>query len=240
MCLKLAILKDLVVIRYLAILLLLSGPVLAAEPDPTDDRSVIVASAGVSGTGKRNDPYLFTSDTKCALRLTGKSDAVKWDLDDFPSDAEAFDRIVIFSLAQPGTYLALVQFEGGYAKAWFEIRSGAGPPPVVNTLASKLRAALTGPDAAKDAVQFAAIMRGVADQAEISKPATHKPLKAMWDATLKGAGWPAGKYPLLPDVGRLAIPTAEETTPIDATQLAAIVANLRVLQKTAEAIANGK
>lgn len=227
-------------IRYLAILLLLVSPVLAADPTPADDLSVIVASAGVSGTGKRNDPFVFDASTKCALRLTGKSAAVKWDLEDCPNDTEAIDRVLIFSLGQPGTYVVWAQCDNMTAKAWFEVRSGAGPPPVVNTLASKLRSALSGPDAAKDAVQFAAIMRGVADQAEISKPATYKPLKAMWDATLKGAGWPAGKYPLLPDVGRLAIPTAEENTPIDPAQLAAIVANLRVLQKTAEAIANGK
>jgi len=228
------------VIRYLAILLLLAGPVLAQNPDPTDDLSVIVASAGVSGTGKRNDAYIFDSSTKCVLRLTGKANAVKWDLEDGPPDCEAIDRVLVFSLAQPGTYVVWVQCDNTTAKAWFEIRSGAGPPPVVNTLASKLRAALVGPDAAKDAVQFAAIVRGIADQIEISKPATYKPLKAMFATTLSATGWPEGKYPALPDMWRSIIPTVDETTAITPTELAELVKTMRLLQKTGEAIANGK
>lgn len=180
-------------IRYLAILLLLAGPVLADEPSPTDDLSVIVASSGVSGTGKRNDPYLFTSDTKCALRLTGKSAAVKWDLDDFPSDAEAFDRIVIFSLAQPGTYLALVQFDGGYAKAWFEIRAGAGPPPTPqNTITTRVKTSLAGQP--KDAATFGVVCEELAKALDAGTIVKQSNFESSMKAALTSVSWQVGKY----------------------------------------------
>lgn len=229
--------------RYLVLLLpLLASPLLAQDPAPmpSQDRPVIIAPREAAGTGKRNDPFVFDASLKCILKLTGKSAAVQWDCEDAPADAEAIDHVLIFSLAAPGDYLVLAKFDGGYAKAWFTIKGPNGPPLPTNVLAARLRAALAGAEAAKDSVQFSEIMRGVADAVEATPPATHKPLKALWDATLKSNSWPAGKYPLLPDVGRMAIPTADETTPIDAVQLAAILANLRTLQKTAEAIGNGK
>lgn len=229
-------------LRYLCVFAFLCSPVLADDPVPTpvQDLSVIVADKAVTGTGKRNDPFVFDSSTKCILKLTGASAAVAWDTEDCPTSSEVIDRLLIFSLAEPGTYVVYARFDNGSAKAWFEIKGANGPPQPINALAARLRVALAGADAKADAVQFAAIMRGIADATEANPPTTHKPLKALWDSTLKSNAWPTGKYPLLPDVGRLAIPTADETMAIDAVQLAAIVANLRTLQKTAEAIGNGK
>jgi len=224
-----------------------SAPLLAEDPVPTpmpmpvQDLIVIVApDAEVSGVGTRKDPFAFTPETVCALELTGTAKGVKWKLDDAPPKSIWRGNLVSFPLVT-GEFILAAEWEGGSSRNyWFKIKGPNGPPQPTNALASRLRAAITGPDAAKDAVQFAAIMRGVADAVEANPPATHKPLKALWDATLKSNSWPAGKYPFLPDVGRMAIPTADETTTIDAVQLAVIVTNLRTLQKTAEAIGNGK
>lgn len=227
-------------IRSLLILLLLGTSAFADDPTPVDDLNVIVAPKECLGTGKRNDPFVFDSSTRCVLKLTGKSAPVVWDLEDAPKDIEPLDRALVFSLAEPGNYLVIAQFEGGFAKAWFEIKGPNGPPSPVNELAARLRAALVGSDAKTDAVKFAEAMRGVADLIEKNPPKVHKSLMAIWTTTLEAVEWPAKKYPLLPDVGRLAIPTADETTAIETAQLAVIVANLRTLQKTAEGIANGK
>ena len=222
------------------LLLLLGSPAFADDLTPVDDLSVIVAPKECSGTGKRADPFVFTSGTKCVLRLTGKSATVVFDLEDAPPDAEAIDRVLIFSLAEPGDYLVIATFDGGFAKAWFTIKGANGPPPPPqNVLAAKLKAALVGADAKTDAVKFAEAMRGVADSIEKTPPKVHKTLMAIWNTTLDAVEWPAKKYPLLPEVGRLAIPTADETTAIDAAQLSQIIMNLRLLQKTAEGIANG-
>lgn len=227
-------------IRTLAILLLLGSPAFADDPTPVDDLSVIVAPKECSGTGKRADPFVFNSGTKCVLRLTGKSATVAFDLEDAPPDAEAIDRVLIFSLAEPGDYLVIATFDGGFAKAWFRIAGPNGPPAPVNALAARLRVALAGADAAKDAVQFVEIVRGVADQIEASPPKVHKSLKALFATTLTATGWPAGKYPQLPDLWRSVIPSADETKEVTAAELADIVASMRLLQKTGEAIANGK
>jgi hypothetical protein len=114
-------------------------------------------------------------------------------------------------------------------------------PEPVNKLATDLRAALTGPDAVKDAVQFAAIVRGIADQAEASPPATHKQFRALMTAMQTSLQWPAKKYPKLPDLWRSVIPTEpDDAKPITAVELTDIVANMRVLEKTAGMIAGGK
>lgn len=193
MCWKLAILKDLVVIRYLAILLLLAGPVLADEPSPTDDLSVIVASSGVSGTGKRSDPYVFDTSTKCALRLTGKSAAVKWDLEDCPTDTEAIDRVLIFSLAQPGTYVVWVQCDNTTAKAWFEVRSGAGPPPTPqNTITTRVKTSLAGQP--KDAATFGVVCEELAKALDAGTIVKQSNFESSMQAALTSVSWQVGKY----------------------------------------------
>lgn len=229
-------------LRYLCVFAFLCSPVLANDPAPTpvQDLSVIVADKAVTGSGKRNDPFVFDSSTKCILKLTGASAAVAWDTEDCPTSSEVIDRLLIFSLAEPGTYVVYARFDNGSAKAWFEIKGANGPPQPVNALAAKLKAALTGPDAKADAVQFTAIVRGVADQIEANPPKVHKSLKALFTTTLGGTGWPAGKYPQLPDLWRSILPSVDETKEITQAELRELVAAMRLLQKTGESIANGK
>ena len=66
----------------------LAGVAVAGAEEPTPAR-VIVAGKGVTGTGKRADPFVFdSSTTKCVLRLMGAGGDVQWDLEDSPTDAE--------------------------------------------------------------------------------------------------------------------------------------------------------
>ena len=122
---------------FLAILILSVPPVLGDEPKPVPPVPQptpvpvisIVASKDISGTGKKKDPYVFTSSTKCLLRLSVPSDSVKWDVDDAPSDVEILDnRFVAFSLYEAGTFQVTAYGEGVYSKVWFTIKSGTDPP----------------------------------------------------------------------------------------------------------------
>ena len=180
-------------IRFVAILLLLGSPAFADDPTPVDDLSVIVAPKECSGTGKRADPFVFTSGTKCVLRLTGKSATVVFDLEDAPPDAEAIDRVLIFSLAEPGDYLVIATFDGGFAKAWFRIAGPNGPPaPVENSITTRVKAALSGQ--AEDASKFGAVCSELAKALDDGKIAKQSNFESAMAAGLSGVSWPKGKY----------------------------------------------
>lgn len=100
-------------------------------PTPEQDLSVLVAPKEVSGTGKKLDPFVFTTSTRCILRLTGQNTGVVFDVDDAPSDIEIIDnRYASFSLYEPGLFQLTAHGGTVYSKVWFQIKSGTDPPPV--------------------------------------------------------------------------------------------------------------
>lgn len=227
--------------RSLTILLLGAGSALASDPAPTPaDPSVITASKEVSGTGKRQDPFVFDSSTKCVLRLTGPVAGIQFDLEDAPTNTEVIDRALIFSLAEPGLFQIIAHGPNCYSKVWFEIKGSNGPPSPVNALATQLRAALAGDNARSDAARLHGMTGALADALEAGQFTNYGQMHAAWKATQAANKWPAGLYPKLPDVIRLAIPTAEETVALDASNTPAILANLRILEATAKSISEGK
>ncbi len=122
--------------RWCAVLLTLCTTSLwAADPPPVNpptpgqDLSVLVAPKEVSGTGKKLDPFVFTTSTRCILRLTGQNTGVVFDIDDAPSDIEIIDnRYASFSLYQPGLFQLTAHGGTIYSKVWFQIKSGTDPP----------------------------------------------------------------------------------------------------------------
>lgn len=120
-----------------AILSLCTATLFAADPPPTSpptpeqDLSVLVAPKEVTGTGKKLDPFLFTTSTRCYLKLTGENTGVAFDLEDAPSDTEIIEnRYAVFSLYEPGLYQLTAHGGSIYSKVWFQIKSGADPPHV--------------------------------------------------------------------------------------------------------------
>jgi hypothetical protein len=210
----------------------------ADDPQPTPApvpavMPAVIAGKDVTGTGKRADPFVFDQSTKCVLRLIGTAADVRWTMDDAPPDIEVIGNAMVFSLASPGEYVVFASWDDGAVVAWLKIKGPNGPP--VDDLASKLKAALTGPDAKQDAAKLSGMCAAMADAIQAGKLKTMADWDVAWKLAQQTNMWPAGKYPAMPDIIRLAIPPAEETLPIPP----ATVPNLRVIEKTARAISNG-
>lgn len=142
-------------IKYFIAAMLCCGLAMAEDPvmppkvDPPKVPDVvqpvkiaIAVPKGVTGTGKRLDPYMFDSTTKCYLSLTlTDAEALKkleWDNSDGPPDIEPLNAtkdsagtILGFSLSNPGLYQTYANWGSGFSKVWFEIK-GSGPSPPVD------------------------------------------------------------------------------------------------------------
>lgn len=228
------------------------GMVLADDPiKPVPTAGQINAPASVTGKGTRDAPYVFSLGSKGDLRLATATEKVKWILDDAPAETEILQdgKRLWFPTDVPGQYLAFAAWgtpdapEG--ARVWFEIKGPngpPGPPPPVNTIAAKLKTILVGPDAKADANKLAGLSGAVAAALEAGQFKTMGELNVAWKAGQAASQWPPGKYPGMPELTRLAVPVADETNgpvPIDAEKRTAFVSNLRVIEKTARAIADG-
>lgn len=231
-------------IRFTTIIMILKFAVLASsllgEDRPTPP--LIAASSDVKGTGKRSDPFVFDQSTKCVLKITGAMDMVEWDLEDAPASTEVIDRIVIFSLSDPGDYLIIAHGPSMYAKCWFRVKGPNGPPaPVspISTIPTKLKASLVGPDVKTDANKLAGLVSATADALQAGQYQSMKELNAAWKAGQAATQWPANKYVGMPDIIRLAIPPVDEKTVISPAMRVEFVAALRVIEKTAKEVANG-
>lgn len=112
---------------------LLSVSLFAQEPNPPvpvppKPQASIVASKEVSGTGKREDPFIFTSSTKCILKLSEAVKEVKWDVDNCPQGTEIIaEQIIVFDLHSKGEFTTTA-YGPIYSKVWFVIKSGTDPP----------------------------------------------------------------------------------------------------------------
>ena len=108
--------------RHVFLFFALISPALAQSPMPPVPLPVLQASLvapEVPGSGRRNDPYLFTTSTKCAIRLTGAADNAVWDISDAPADCEVIGQVAIFSLSEPGSFVIYVRGDGWHSKCWF-------------------------------------------------------------------------------------------------------------------------
>lgn len=116
------------------LLLALCLPLYGEDPVPTPIpvppvAAKLTAPQEVSGTGVKSDPYLFSSQTRCIIELTGTTEGVIWDLEDGPSDTVVLsNRYASFSLFEDGTYQIIAHGQDVYAKVWLKIKSGTDPP----------------------------------------------------------------------------------------------------------------
>lgn len=184
--------------KSISLYFLLLSPALAQVPMPPVPLPVVKASLeapDVPGSGKRNDPYLFTPSTKCAIRLTGAAENAVWDLSDAPTDCEVLGQVAIFSLSEPGTYLLYVRGDGWHSKCWFTIHSATDPPHVEDSITKRVKTALTGADAKADAARFGAVCGELARALESGKITRLAAMASSLKAGLDAVGWVPGKYP---------------------------------------------
>lgn len=169
----------------------------------------IVVPKGVNGEGKRKDPFVFDATTKCFLTLPTSADTglnkLEWDLEDGPPDAETMGdmgKIVVFSLTTPGLYQVSARWDGGWAKAWLEIKTSGPPPPPSpqSDIDKRIKAAFIGSTAVPDAVAFGKVATGMANALDAGDIKTTETFAAAWEAALKKVGWKAA----YPDVTKLA------------------------------------
>ncbi len=226
-------------IKHVILSLLLISPAVAQDPMPPVPLPVVQASLeapGVSGTGKRNDPYLFTTSTKCALRLTGTAPAAVWDTSDAPTDFEVLGQVAIFSLSEPGTYLVYVRGENWHAKCWFTIQSGTDPPPPEDSISKRVKTALTGADAKADAAKFGAVCTELAKALEAGRINRLAGMATSLKAGLDAVGWVQGKYPGMSTLAGELFGVNVPDKPLDAETTARFVKQLKLISTACEEV----
>ena len=180
-------------IRYLFLFAILPSLALAQDPTPVDDLVAIVAPKEVTGTGKRSDPFVFDSSTKCVLRLTGKVDGIAWNLDDAPPSAEPLGSALVFSLKDTGEFHVMAHGNNSLPHAWIIIKSGADPPKPEDSITRRVKAALMGNPV--DAGKFGAVCNELARVMDAGKFARLSEMHAAMKAGLDAVAWVPGKYP---------------------------------------------
>lgn len=225
--------------KHIFLTLLIISPAMAQDPMPPVPLPVAQASLeapGVSGTGKRNDPYLFTTSTKCALRLTGTAADAVWDTSDAPNDFEVFGQVAIFSLSEPGTYVVYVRGDHWHAKCWFTIRSAVDPPPVEDSIIRRVKGAMVGGNAKADAIKFGAVCGELAKALEAGSVTRLAGMASSLKAGLDAVGWVPGKYPgmsaLAGDLFGVDVPDRA----LDADTRTRFVTQLKLISKACEEV----
>ena len=205
-------------------------------PVPLPVIQASLEAPGVPGTGKRNDPYLFTTSTKCALRLSGSvSDAV-WDTSDAPTDFEVLGQVAIFSLSEPGTYVVYVRGDTWHSKCWFTIQSRSDPPPPDDGITRRVKAALTGADARTDAARFGAVCTELAKALEAGSITRLSQMGSSLKAALDAVGWVPGKYPAMSVLAGELFGANVPDTDLDAETRARFVKQLKLISKACEEV----
>ncbi len=226
-------------IKHVILSLLLISPAAAQNPMPPVPLPVVQASLeapGVSGTGKRNDPYLFTTSTKCALRLTGPAPAAVWDTSDAPTDFEVLGQVAIFSLSEPGTYVVYVRGESWHSKCWFTIQSGTDPPPPEDNISQRVKAALVGSDAKTDAAKFGAVCTELAKALDAGSISRLAGMASSLKAGLDAVGWVPGKYPGMSTLAGELFGVDVPDRPLDVETKTRFVKHLKLISKACEEV----
>jgi hypothetical protein len=203
-------------------------------PPPVVEASLV--APGVPGTGQRNDPYLFTASTKCAIRLTGPAPNAVWDISDAPTDFEVIGQVAIFSLSEPGTFLVYVRGEGWHSKCWFQIKSGTDPPIVEDSIAKRVKSALVGPDAKADAARFSAVCGELSKALEAGSITRLAAMATSLKAGLDAVGWVPGKYPGMSTLAGELFGVDVPDKPLDADTKAQFTKQLKLISKACEEV----
>ncbi len=204
--------------------------------DPTPAVPSIVASKGVEGTGKRSDPFMFTPDSKCLLKIVGAVDPVEWNLDDAAPDAEPLGNVVVFGQAVPGEFVVDAHWTGGRARAWFVVqpRGPPVPPTPEDGIAKRVKSALAGQPG--DAVKFKAAYDALADALEAGTIKTRGQMEDSLAAALKANSWPTGKYGDLSKLSGELWGKGVGDGAIDATMRAAFLTSLKTVSTACEGV----
>jgi len=225
--------RDALKIAVISLGILATAIVVRGE-DPTPAEPVaFTASANVTGTGKRSDPFMFDVTTKPVLKLTGAAADLQWDTEDGPADIEAIGNVLVFSVAEPGEYVVFATWTGGKAKAWFRI-GPRGPPAPVDQITSRVRAALTGH--VDDAKVFATACDALAASLEADEIKTLGAMEDALAAGLKANKWPQGKYPDLSKLAGELFGSGVPDGPIDAAAKSRFIADLKTISKACGAV----
>lgn len=225
--------------KHVLLFLLLISPAAAQDPPPPTPPPVAQAALvapGASGTGKRDDPYLFTTATKCVLRLTGSATDAVWDQSDAPADFEVLGQVGVFSLAEPGLYVVYVRGDTWHVKSWFQIQSSQDPPPR-DTLARRVKGALAGPDAKVDAARFGAVCGELAKALDAGGIQQLAGMESSLKAGLDAVGWKSGKYPALSTLAGELFGAGVPDRPLDADTRTQFARQLRVIATACEEVA---
>lgn len=235
------ILREIILARYLIPLLLLVCAVAAADEPlpPVMDPAVIVASKDVTGTGKKSDPFVFDTSTKCLLRFTGSAEGIAWDTDDCPADFEVIDgKYGSFSLATPGLYQTAVHGGSVYSKCWFEIKGPNGPPvpdDSGSSIARRVKAAFKGQPIvvgqSSDTSRFQAVCDELAKSIDAGKVPKQSDFEKQMEAGLNAVGWPKGKYSDLTALCAELFDGPDNDWTLTAENKAAYVTSLRAISK---------
>ena len=226
-------------IRFTLMYLFLLSPALAQDPMPPVPLPVVKASLeapGVPGSGERNDPYLFTTSTTCAIRLTGTANNAVWDASDAPTDFEVIGQVAIFSLSEPGTYLVYVRGDGWHAKCWFQIQSGIDPLPPENSIAKRVKGAMVGPTAKADAARFGAVCIELAKAIEAGSITRLAAMATSLKAGLDAVGWVPGKYPGMSGLAGELFGVDVPDRVLDAETKARFVKQLKLISQACEEV----
>lgn len=231
----------------IALLLLLPLCTNAVQGGEISKLSPIAQNITPEGEGSKESPYVFTARTVCVLQahLPPEAKDITWDTDD-TTDAIPIGSSLAFPLAsiQSATpTIIYVKWDTGWAKAYVISAPSQTPtptdPPLSSKLVQLLRDALKGPEAPKDALHFAAVLEGIADEIEETPVATFGDLLDLWNDTFTKTKWPRARYLKLPLVARAAIGTHAAEDPITPEDQKIILYNLRLLASTAQEIADG-
>lgn len=188
--------------RYISsiLLFLILSPVLADDVVPVVQPPKISVQAvkGVEGTGKKDSPYQFDSNTVCVLMLPPEikdEDLVdiEWDFEQAPTGIVILqeNRMVAFPVSETGVFNTTAHGKAGYFKVWFEIKGPNGPPSSVN-VRTRVTKALVGMTAKSDAIALAGTCQATKDN--ITNFKTTAELQVKFADALKSNGWHSGVY----------------------------------------------
>lgn len=165
-----------------------------AEETSNPTSLTIVAGSRVEGDGTRKTPFVFRVG---ALGKLTTGEAAEWIIDDCPADTEALEtrKGILFPTEIGGVYHVICVGQAKAAHAWFEIRSGAGPPvpePKAN-ISLQVTKAFVGPDAKADAAKWKTMWTAVLDS--LSQCQDTADVYNASEAASKAVQFPVGKYP---------------------------------------------
>lgn len=179
----------------------------------TSSPFAIVAGAKIEGDGKRLTPFVFRVGSLGKLTT---AEAVEWILDDCPEDTEALEtnKGILFPTEIVGVYHVICVSSSKASHAWFEVRSGAGPPVPDSKakIAAQVTQAFVGPDSKTDAAKWKTMWSAVLDSLEQCEDTAD--VYNASEAASKAVQFPVGKYPKLAPILVATLPKQGTNDPL--------------------------